>query len=319
MDEDLQALLGSAEVAGVDKPRGWTIPAHAASPSRRQVDGVGSAPLAAPRSRLPDLLRVIPDELLVSVLVQLDGRTLGRLACTCRRFRRQCSAGVLWCRLFRRRFPRAFRVQAGGLRPQQLARLPWKRSYHDQLYEQWARRRLAQEQRQAAADARQQQQFETWSKIGGRGTQRMYRQFYEAEPVASPALGSRLERSSLGGGSPVGRQPSGSSVMEQSLGLSGKFFMEQMAANTRQFLKPTSTKRPFLRARSGASGGQRGGRGAAPGGRGRGGGRAGGRGRGRAGAGAGAGAGGGRQRRPVSATGGPRGPRGPVLVPPPTA
>ena len=104
MDEDLQALLGSAEVAWVDKPRGWTIPAHAASPSRsRQVDG--AAPLAEPRSRLPDLLRVIPDELLVSVLVQLDGRTLGRLACTCRRFRRQCSAGVLWCRLFRRRFP----------------------------------------------------------------------------------------------------------------------------------------------------------------------------------------------------------------------
>ena len=318
MDEDLQALLGSAEVAWVDKPRGWTIPKHTSSPSRsKQVDG--ATPLAAPRSRLPDLLRVIPDELLVSVLVQLDGRTLGRLACTCRRFRRQCSAGVLWCGLFRRRFPRAFRVQAGGLRPQQLARLPWKRSYHDQLYEQWARRRLAQEQRQAAADARQQQQFSTWSKIGGRGTQRMYRQFYEAEPVASPALGSRLERSSLGGGSPVGRQPSGSSVMEQSLGLSGTFFMEQMAANTRQFLKPTSTKRPFLRARSGASGGQgqRGGRGAAPGGRGRGGGRAGGRGRGRAAAGAGASR---QSRRPVSATGGPRrGPRGPVLVPPPTA
>ena len=101
----------------MDKPRGWTIPAHAASPSRsRQVDG--ATPLAAPRSRLPDLLRVIPDELLVSVLVQLDGRTLGRLACTCRRFRRQCSAGVLWCGLFRRRFPRAFRAQRPAWRGQ---------------------------------------------------------------------------------------------------------------------------------------------------------------------------------------------------------
>lgn len=196
----------------------------------------------------------LPDELLVLVLRNQAPRILGRLARTCQRLRRVASSGALWSELFRRRFPRAYRSRAASSTPAQIERMPWKRTYCEQIYEQWARRRHAQEQQRIRDSERHKAEARQWCKVGGRGTQRLFNTVYHD----TSGIGSVGSISSVAGSdaSPVRRRgtasPSlNSPVLERSLGATGSsFFMEQMAANTRQFLKP-SNKKKFLKARAG--------------------------------------------------------------------
>jgi hypothetical protein len=349
MEPSLAFLLSGDDVAWVDKPRtsgGWLIPAserrRAASAAARGVLVDGAAPrrqpppdhhqshrgggsrIVAPTAVVPrdGAFADLPDELLVIVLGHLEPRVLGRLARTCRRLRRVASGGALWSVLFRKRFPRAYRSRAiASLSPERLERLPWKRTYCEQHYEQWARRRHALEQQREKQSERQQAEARQWCKVGGRGTQRLYNTVYADEGGGN---GGRTKTTvGSANGSPVRRQgPSsanaGSPVVERSLGVGSSFFMEQMAANTRQYLKPSNKKR-FLKA---GTGGGRGGAAAAAaaGSRGmRGGGERGGRG----GRGVmlplGSQRQQGRRSRPQSAAAPPGRPQGPSLAPPPTA
>lgn len=328
-------FLEPAGVAWVDRPRTtWVVPTtverrRATSVATRGVLVDGAAPLRTggtykvqPRD---GAFADLPDELLVVVLRnQMGPRTLGRLARTCWRLHRVASNGALWSELFQRRFPRAYRSRmASTCTPGQIERMPWKQNYCEQVYEQWARRRHTQEQQRAREVERHKAEARQWCKVGGRGTQRLYNTLYP-DASGSPSSVGRPDSSPL-------RRPSlssaslGSPVLERSLGTTGSsFFMEQMAANTRQFLKPSNKKR-FLKAKAGEGRSEESR------------GRSLGRGYGlRAGTAAGAGrvhgmdprrheafAQGGRRqqlRRPVSAAAPPRGrPKGPSLVPPPTA
>ena len=328
-------FLEPAGVAWVDRPRTtWVVPTtverrRATSVATRGVLVDGAAPLRTggthkvqPRD---GAFADLPDELLVVVLRnQMGPRTLGRLARTCWRLHRVASNGALWSELFQRRFPRAYRSRmASTCTPGQIERMPWKQNYCEQVYEQWARRRHTQEQQRAREVERHKAEARQWCKVGGRGTQRLYNTLYP-DASGSPSSVGRPDSSAL-------RRPSlssaslGSPVLERSLGTTGSsFFMEQMAANTRQFLKPSNKKR-FLKAKAGEGRSEESR------------GRSLGRGYGlRAGTAAGAGrvhgmdprrheafAQGGRRqqlRRPVSAAAPLRGrPKGPSLVPPSTA
>ena len=270
------AFLDDAGVAWVDRPRapqGWVVPSarHPGSggalrePAPNRVDVTAlqrGNRLLGPPVRLPrgGAFAALPDELLVVVLAQLEPRVLGRLARTCRRLRVEASSGSLWSVLFRRRFPRAYRSRVATLTPARLEHLPWKRSYCEQLYEQWVRRRHKQEEQKVKESEKQQMQARQWAKVGGRGTQRLYNTVYEqggGSPVASRRNGAALLDSP--DESSVRRRASGGSVgdpsspLERSLGRNDAFFMEQMAANTRQYLKPANKKK-FLNKGGGKGG-----------------------------------------------------------------
>ncbi len=258
-------FLEPEDVAWVDRPRTtWIIPAterrRAASAATRGVLMDGAAPLrrgvhkALQTQAHGGAFADLPDELLVVVLRNQGPRALGRLACTCQRLNRVASSGLLWSELFQRRFPRAYRSRAGTCTAQQIERMPWKRAYCEQVYEQWARRRYVQGQQRARENERHRMEARQWCTVGGRGTQRLYNTLYPDASSASSVRGSpgavRTD------GSLVRRQAVStasldSPVLERSLGRTGSsFFMEQMAANTRQFLKPSNKKR-FLKARQG--------------------------------------------------------------------
>eukprot|EP01043_Picozoa_sp_COSAG02_P037285 COSAG02_NODE_2785_length_8032_cov_173.978066_5_plen_345_part_00 len=253
------------DVAWVDRPRTtWAIPANerrrAASAATRGVLVDGAAPLRrgehkAPQTQARDgVFADLPDELVVVVLRTQGPRALGRLARTCRRLNRIASSGLLWSELFQRRFPRAYRSRAASCTPRHIERMPWKRTYCEQIYEQWARRRYTQEQQRARERERHITEARKWCTVGGRGTQRLYNTLYsDASGNSSVTDSSRPARPE---GSPLRREGAttaslDSPVLERSLGRTGSsFFMEQMAANTRQFLKPSNKKR-FLKARAG--------------------------------------------------------------------
>ena len=250
----------AAEVAWVDQPRtSWAIPVseqrRAASLATRGVMVDGAAPRHGrelPQAQACGAFADLPDEIVVIVLRNQGPRTLGRLARTCRRLHRIASSGALWSELFRRRFPRAYRARAASCVPAQVERMPWKQTYCDQVYEQWARRRYAHEQQKLRESERHKEEARQWCKVGGRGTQRLYNTVYPDSSRPS-SIGSRTLQAD---GSPLRRPGSSSAsldspVLDRSLGTMGSsFFMEQMAANTRQFLKP-SNKKPFLKARAG--------------------------------------------------------------------